>query len=41
LIKILLEEKKASGELIDLPPKFFFSTVDISESALQSAPASP
>jgi predicted RNase H-like HicB family nuclease len=37
LIKLWLTEKKAAGEAIDLPSEFFFSTVDISESALQSA----
>jgi predicted RNase H-like HicB family nuclease len=37
LIKLWLEEKKAAGEAIDLPSEFFFSTVDISESALQRA----
>jgi len=37
LIKLWLAEKKAAGEAIDLPSEFFFSTVDISESALQSA----
>jgi predicted RNase H-like HicB family nuclease len=37
LIKLWLTEKKAAGETIELPSEFFFSTVDISESALQSA----
>lgn len=37
LIKLWLAEKKAAGEAIDQPSEFFFSTVDISESALQSA----
>jgi len=37
LIKLWLAEKKAAGESINLPSEFFFSTVDISESALQSA----
>jgi predicted RNase H-like HicB family nuclease len=37
LIKLWLAEKKAAGEAIDVPSEFFFSTVDISESALQSA----
>ena len=37
LIKLWLAEKKAAGETIDLPSEFFISTVDISESALQSA----
>jgi len=37
LINLWLAEKKAAGETIKLPSEFFFSTVDISESALQSA----
>ncbi len=37
VIKLWLAEKKAAGETIDLPSEFFFSTIDISESALQSA----
>jgi len=37
LIKLWLSEKKAAGEAVDLPSEFFFSTVDISESAVQSA----
>ncbi len=37
LIKLWLAEKKAAGETIEVPSEFFFSTVDISESALQSA----
>ena len=41
LIKLWLAEKKAAGETIDLPSEVSFSTVDISESALQGAPASP
>lgn len=36
LIKLWLAEKKAAGEAIALPSKFFFSTVEISEDALQS-----
>ena len=37
LIKLWLAEKKTAGEAVDVPSEFFFSTVDISESALQSA----
>ena len=37
LIKLWLSEKKAAGESIGLPSEFFFSTIEISESALQSA----
>ena len=37
LIKLWLTEKKAAGEVVGLPSEFFFSTVEISESALQSA----
>lgn len=37
LVKLWLSEKKASGESIGLPSEFFFSTIEISESALQSA----
>ncbi len=37
LVKLWLGEKKAAGESIDLPSEFFFSTIEISESALQSA----
>jgi predicted RNase H-like HicB family nuclease len=36
LVKPWLTEKKAAGESIDLPSEFFFSTIEISESALQS-----
>lgn len=36
LVKLWLAEKKAAGESIDLPTEFFFSTIEISESALQS-----
>ncbi len=37
LVKLWLSEKKAAGELIGLQSEFFFSTIEISESALQSA----
>jgi len=37
LVKIWLAEKKAAGESIDSPSEFFFSTIEVSESALQSA----
>jgi predicted RNase H-like HicB family nuclease len=37
LVKLWLAEKKAAGETVDAPSEFFFSTVDISEGALQSA----
>jgi predicted RNase H-like HicB family nuclease len=37
LVKLWLTEKKAAGESIELPSEFFFSTVEINESALQSA----
>jgi predicted RNase H-like HicB family nuclease len=37
LIKLWLAEKKTAGEAVDVPSEFFFSTVDISDSALQSA----
>jgi predicted RNase H-like HicB family nuclease len=37
LVTLWLSEKKAAGERIDLPSEFFFSTIEISDSALQSA----
>ena len=37
LVKLWLSEKKAAGEPVDLPSEFFFSTIEISDSALQSA----
>jgi predicted RNase H-like HicB family nuclease len=37
LVKLWLSEKRASGETVDVPSEFFFSTIEISESALQSA----
>jgi predicted RNase H-like HicB family nuclease len=37
LVKLWLSEKKAAGESIDLPSEFFFSTIEISDSTLQSA----
>jgi len=37
LVKLWLAEKKAAGESIDSPSEFFFSTIEISESASQSA----
>ena len=37
LVKLWLLEKKAAGESIGLPSEFFFSTIEISEGALQSA----
>lgn len=37
LLKLWLSEKRAAGEAIDLPAETFFSTIEISESALQSA----
>ena len=37
LIKLWLIEKKAAGETVEFPSEIFFSTVEISESALQSA----
>jgi predicted RNase H-like HicB family nuclease len=37
LIKLWLAEKRAAGEKVPLASEFFFSTVEISESALQSA----
>ncbi len=37
LVKLWLGEKKAAGESIDSPSEFFFSTIEVSESALQSA----
>ena len=37
LVKLWLAEKRASGESIELPSEYFFSTVEIDESALQSA----
>lgn len=37
LLKLWLSEKRAAGELIALPAETFFSTIEISESALQSA----
>ena len=37
LVTLWLSEKKAAGESFGLPSEFFFSTIEISESALQSA----
>ena len=37
LLKLWLSEKRAAGESIALPTEIFFSTIEISESALQSA----
>jgi predicted RNase H-like HicB family nuclease len=37
LVKLWLSEKRACGESVDVPSKFFFSTIEISKSALQSA----
>ena len=37
LVKLWLSEKKAAGEPVDLPSELFFSTIEISESALQGA----
>ena len=37
LLKLWLIEKRAAGESIQLPAETFFSTIEISESALQSA----
>jgi len=37
LVKLWLAEKRDSGESIELPSEYFFSTVEIDESALQSA----
>ena len=37
LVKLWLQEKKESGEAVSLTSEFFFSTIEISESALQSA----
>ena len=31
------KEEKAAGESVEAPPEVFFSTIEISESALQSA----
>jgi predicted RNase H-like HicB family nuclease len=36
LVKLWLTEKRAAGESVGLPGEFFFSTIEISESALQS-----
>jgi predicted RNase H-like HicB family nuclease len=37
LVTVWLTEKKAAGETIAMPSEFFFSTVEIPDSALQSA----
>jgi predicted RNase H-like HicB family nuclease len=37
LVTLWLTEKKAAGETVDSPSQFFFSTVEIPDSALQSA----
>lgn len=37
LVKLWLSEKKAAGESIGVSSEFFFSTIEISESALHSA----
>ncbi len=37
LVRVWLAEKKANGEQISSPPQVLFSTLDISEDALQSA----
>lgn len=37
LVLLWLSEKKAAGESIGLPSEFFFSTLEISDGALQSA----
>jgi predicted RNase H-like HicB family nuclease len=37
LITLWLTEKKSAGEAVALPSEIFFSTVEISESALQGA----
>lgn len=37
LLRMWLTEKRAAGEAIDLAAETFFSTIEISESALQSA----
>ncbi len=36
-IMLWLSEKRAAGEAVAAPTEFFFSTVEISDSALQSA----
>ena len=37
LVTLWLTEKRAAGEIVAVPSEFFFSTVDIPESALQGA----
>ncbi|HEX3618810.1 MAG TPA: hypothetical protein VHU16_00405 [Candidatus Udaeobacter sp.] len=37
LVKLWLAEKRAAGESVEAPSKVFFSTIEISESAIQSA----
>jgi hypothetical protein len=37
LVKLWLAEKRAAGESVEAPSEVFFSTIEISESALQSA----
>jgi predicted RNase H-like HicB family nuclease len=37
LIKLWLAEKRAAGEMINLPTEVFFSTVEIREDAVQGA----
>jgi len=37
LVKLWLAEKKAAGESVEAPSEVFFSTIEISESPLQSA----
>lgn len=37
LVTLWLTENKTAGERVDSPPQFFFSRVEIPDSALQSA----
>ena len=37
LLNLWIAEKKSSGEVIAAPGEFFFSTVELSDNALQSA----
>jgi predicted RNase H-like HicB family nuclease len=37
LVKLWLAEKKAAGETVASPSEIFFSTIEISENAVQSA----
>lgn len=37
LIKLWVAEKKANGEIVNISPELFYSTIEIEENVLQSA----